>query len=282
MTVAQAKEMVDAAAASGKVNAVCFHNRFYPLSAQARAMVASGELGDIRLVLGHYLQDWLALDTDWNWRLDPELGGDSRAVGDIGSHWLDLVEHVTGDHILEVMADVSTFIPVRKKPEGPVETFTTAAEGATVDVPIKTEDAALVLLRFASGARGQMVVSQVSQGHNNELTYELNGSKESIRWVSENAEQMWIGHRDQPNQVLDRNPSLTAPGAAGWLPGGHSQGLPDTFTAMFKAVYDDVLAGGPGAHPRYATFADGLRGLEIEQAIMASARNGAWTKVGTS
>ncbi|MCL2464269.1 MAG: Gfo/Idh/MocA family oxidoreductase, partial [Micrococcales bacterium] len=148
MTVAEAREMVAAATAAGVVTAVGFHNRFYPMSAQVKAMIADGDAGGVRLVTGHYLQDWLALDTDWNWRLEPDLGGATRAVGDIGSHWIDLVEHVTGQRIVEVLADFATFIPVRKKPMQEVATFA-AATGATQDVPITTEDAALVLLRFA-------------------------------------------------------------------------------------------------------------------------------------
>ena len=278
MDLAEATEMAAVAAESGKVAAVCFHNRFYPITVQAKAMVDEGQVGTPHLVLGHYLQDWLALDTDWNWRLEPKFGGTTRAVGDIGSHWLDLMEFITGDRIAEVQADFATFVPVRRKPTGPVQTFS-AATGATVDVPINTEDAALVLLRFASGARGQMTVSQVSQGHNNDLSYEIAGSAATIAWHSEHPEDLWIGHRDAPNQLLDRNPALMANGAQGWLPGGHPQGLPDAFADMFRAVYADVAAGGPSQNPHYATFADGLRGIVIEQAILASVGNGNWMKV---
>ncbi|MEA4943318.1 MAG: Gfo/Idh/MocA family oxidoreductase [Propionicimonas sp.] len=278
MTVEQAREMTAVAAESGLVAAVCFHNRWYPMSAQARSMVADGELGTPRLVLGHYLQDWLALETDWNWRLEPELGGETRAVGDIGSHWLDLVEYLTGDRIVEVFAEFSTFVPVRQQPVGPVQTFSTAS-GETREVAIATEDAALVLLRFASGARGQFTVSQVSQGHANQLRYEIAGSGGSVAWESEYPEELWIGHRGAPNQLLGRDPALMAPGATGWLPGGHPEGLPDAFTALFRAVYIDVAGGTPSERPRYATFADGLRGLVLEEAILSAARRGTWTKV---
>jgi len=279
MTVEQARLMAQAAQESGKVAAICFTTRFFPMSSQAKAMVDRGQLGELRLVTGHHLQDWLALDTDWNWRLDPAIGGVTRAIGDIGSHWIDLVEWVTGDRIDEVMAEFATFIPVRKKPVGPVQTFAAAA-GATHDVPIGTEDAALVLLRFASGARGQLTVSQISQGHDNESAYELSGAKESLAWESGDSDNLWLGHRGAPNELLSRDPSVVVPQARGWLPAGHVEGLADAWTAFFREVYSDVAAGMPRAHPRYATFADGLRGLEIEEAIVTSARQGVWVTIG--
>lgn len=278
MTTQQAREMTSVAEESGLVNAVGFHNRFYPISAQVRGMIADGELGTPRLITGHYLQDWMSLETDWNWRLDPALGGETRAVGDIGSHWLDVVEHVTGDRIVEVLAEFSTFIPVRYKPTGPVQTFSSGS-GETEPVSIETEDAALVLLRFASGARGQFAVSQVSPGHANQLHYEIAGSELSVAWESEHPEDLWIGRRGKPNEVLLRDPGLMRADATGWVPGGHAQGFPDAFADQFRAFYADVAAGGPSEHPRYATFADGLRGLVLEEAILSSAQNGEWTKV---
>jgi len=280
-TTDQAAEMVAAANAAGRVAAVCFHSRFYPVSAHARALIEAGELGAIRLVTGHYLQDWLARETDWNWRLDPALGGPTRAVGDIGSHWIDLIEYITGERIDEVLAEFATFLPVRKQPVTEVHTFASSS-GATRDVAISTEDAALVLLRFASGARGQFAVSQVSPGRKNQLRYEIAGSALSLGWESEHPEDLWIGRRGAPNEVLLREPSIMKPGAAGWLPGGHAEGLSDAFTAMFRAVYADVVAGAPAARPSYATFDDGLRGLVVEEAILSSARTGSWTKVGRS
>ncbi|MCL2464480.1 MAG: Gfo/Idh/MocA family oxidoreductase [Micrococcales bacterium] len=278
MNVAQGREMVAAAKAAGVVTAVGFHNRFYPMSAQAKAMVASGEVGSVRLVTGHYLQDWLSLETDWSWHLEPELGGDTRAVGDIGSHWIDLVEHVTGERIVEVLADFATFIPVRKKPLGEVRTFAAAGAGPTQDVPISTEDAALVLLRFDGGARGQFAVSQVSPGRANQLRYEVAGSQLSLGWESEHSEDLWIGRRGAASEVMQRDPRVVVPQAAGWLPAGHSQGLPDAFMAMYRAVYADIV-NPTGGTPYYATFADGLRGLLVEDAILSSARTGAWTTV---
>ena len=163
MTSAETGELLRLAEESGLVHAVNFNIRFYPQCQEARARVRAGEIGDVRLVSGGYLQDWLLLETDWNWRLDPAAGGALRAVGDIGSHWLDLVQFVTGRKVEAVLADLTTFIGVRKQPTGPVETFSGATAGETVDTPMETEDAAGILLRLSGGARGVLTVSQVSR-----------------------------------------------------------------------------------------------------------------------
>ena len=170
--------------------------------------VRDGGVGDVRLVTGRYFQDWLLYDTDWNWRLEPERGGALRAVGDIGSHWLDLTTFLTGQRVESVMADLTTFIPVRHKPTGPVETFSTERAADTVPVDIRTEDVATILLRFEGGARGQVAVSQLSPGRKNSLQYEIDGSSSAVAWDSEQPEQLWIGHRDRPNELLLRNPAL--------------------------------------------------------------------------
>ncbi len=174
MTAAQSAEMVDLARASGRVAAVCYNIRFYPLNQHARGMVASGALGAVRLITGQYHQDWLAKETDWNWRLVPEAGGTLRSVGDIGTHWLDLVTFIAGERPSHVMADLQTFVPVRQRPVGPVETFS-AAQGETVAVPVTTDDAAQMMLRFPSGARGVFTTSQVSHGRKNSLRWEIAG-----------------------------------------------------------------------------------------------------------
>ena len=176
---------------------------------------------------GRYFQDWLLLPSDWNWRLRPDRGGALRAVGDIGSHWLDLMTFVTGQRIVEVMADLATFIPVREEPTGPVETFSTDRAAETVTRQIQTEDAATILLRFENGARGAMSVSQISPGRKNSLVWEVDGSEGALAWDSENPDQIWQGHRERPNEILIKNPALmgAAGQAAAALPGGHVEGL---------------------------------------------------------
>ncbi len=281
MTALESAGLVGLAAASGLVNAVNFNIRFYPLHQHARELIAAGGLGDVRLVTGHYFQDWLLLDTDWNWRLDPGQGGALRAVGDIGSHWLDLMEFVTGQPVVAVMADLATFLPVRREPTGPVETFSTERSSDTVARTMGTEDVATILLRFANGARGSLAVSQISAGRKNSLQWEIDGSESAAAWDSEMPEHLWLGHRDRPNEVLLRNPALM--GAAGRiaaaLPGGHVEGFADTFAALFRAIYADVAVGRPNPSPAYATFAAGHDEMLVNDAIARSASEGRWIEV---
>ena len=281
MTSDQSGELVRVAAQSGLVAAVNFNIRFYPLNQHVQELVAEGGIGDVRLVSGHYFQDWLLLETDWNWRLEPGLGGSLRAVGDIGSHWIDLVSFMTGQPVTEVMADLATFIPTRRQPAGPVETFSTERAAETVEREIGTEDTAVILLRFANGARGTVAISQLSAGRKNSLEYEIDGSTGALAWDSEQPDQLWIGHRESPNEILIRNPALM--GAAGRdaaaLPGGHVEGFADTFRALFAAIYAEVGDGGPSASPRYPTFADGHDEMLVNDAVAESARTGRWTAV---
>jgi predicted dehydrogenase len=281
MTAHEAEGLVDLAASSGLVNAVNFNIRFYPLHQHVRELIAGGALGEIRFVTGHYLQDWLLLETDWNWRLEPDKGGMLRAVGDIGSHWLDLLTFLTGQQITSVMADMATFIPQREQPQGPVETFSTERSSDTVAREMETEDAASILLRFANGARGSVAVSQISAGRKNSLQWEIDGANGSAAWDSETPDHLWLGHRDRPNEILMRNPALMGDAGrlAAALPGGHVEGFADTFGALFRSIYADVVAGRPSDRPPYATFADGHDELLIGDAIADSARLGRWVDV---
>ena len=281
MTATNSAALVDLAAGSGLINAVNFNLRFYPLHQHVREMISEGGLGEVRFVTGHYFQDWLLHDTDWNWRLDPRQGGALRAVGDIGSHWLDLMTFLTGQPIVEVMADLATFVEVRHQPTGPVETFSTERSAETVDREMATEDIASILLRFANGARGAVAVSQISAGRKNSLQWEIDGSDAAAAWDSETPDHLWIGHRDRPNEILLRNPALmgSAGRAAAALPGGHVEGFADTFAALFRAIYADVMAGQPAARPPYATFADGHDEMLVGDAVAESARTGRWETV---
>jgi predicted dehydrogenase len=281
VTSAESADLVSRAAESGRINVVNFNLRFYPLNQHVRELVADGAIGTPRLITGHYFQDWLLFDTDWNWRLEPEQGGALRAVGDIGSHWLDLTGFLAGDRVTAVMADLETFVKVRKQPAGPVVTFSTERAAETIDREIRTEDVATILLRFESGARGLVAVSQVSPGRKNSLRYEIDGSTAAVAWDSENPDELWIGRRDEPSQVLLRNPALMGPAgaAASSLPGGHVEGFADTFKSLFRAVYTDVAAGRPSERPPYATFADGHEEMLICDAIAESARTGSWVQV---
>ncbi|MDQ3688461.1 MAG: Gfo/Idh/MocA family oxidoreductase [Chloroflexota bacterium] len=281
LTSDQSRELVERAAESGCINAVNFNIRFYPLNQHVAEVVREGRVGDVRLVSGHYFQDWLLLETDWNWRLVPDLGGQLRAVGDIGSHWLDLVAFMTGLRVTEVMADLATFIPKRREPTGPVETFSTERAAETVEREIGTEDTATILLRFENGARGTVAISQLSAGRKNSLEYEIDGSTAAVAWDSEQPDQLWIGHREEANEILIRNPALM--GAMGreaaFLPGGHVEGFADTFRALFSAVYADVGNGGPSGSPAYPTFTDGHDEMLVGDAVGRSSLEGRWTAV---
>jgi predicted dehydrogenase len=277
----QAADLVALAAGSGLVNAVCFNVRFYPHNHNAAGLVSSGAIGDPRFVSGSYHQDWLALDTDWNWRLEAARQGHLRAVGDIGSHWLDLVSFVSGRRVTEVFADLTTFITERQRPSGEVKTFAAAGDGSRVPEPMASDDAAALLLRLEDGARGACTVSQVSFGRKNRISWELSGTSSSLAWCSEDPEMLWIGHRGSPNEIMQTDPSLmSARGAAvSAYPVGHVQGYPDTFRALFSAVYSDIARGGPEPDPAYPTFADGHDVMLVCDAIVESARTGTWAPV---
>lgn len=279
-TVTEARELVNLADATGLVNAVHFNIRFYPLMVHIRDMIASGDLGEIYSIQGSYLQDWLFHPTDYNWRLEPEMSGASRAVADIGSHWMDLIEFVSGLKISEVMADFATFHKVRKKPLKAVETYAgkMLKPSDYSDVPINTEDYATVMLGFDNGARGVLTVSQVCAGRKNRLYFEIDGSKQSVAWESELPNQLWIGSRDKPNEVLLRDPSLVSQNSTAVIgyPGGHNEGFPDTFKQLSGKVYAAIREGKPPENPEYPTFEAGLRELELCEKIVESSKKRTW------
>jgi predicted dehydrogenase len=281
LTSAETAELVDLAARSGLVHCTNFNIRFYPLVQEARERVRAGELGDVWNVHGSYLQDWLARPTDWNWRLEASRGGNVRAVGDIGSHWLDLAQFVTGQKVTAVFADLATVIPVRQRPLREVETFAGAADVERVDAPMETEDLAHILLRFDAGARGSLVISQVSFGRKNATRFEVDGSEGALAWDGEHNEELWLGHRDGPNEVLQRNAALMHPVAAGrtHLPVAHAEGFADTFRELYRAVYADVARGGPSAEPDYPTFVDGHVENVLCEAVARSSHEQRWVEV---
>lgn len=284
MTSAESAELVKLAAETGRVNAINFNIRMYPMVQQARSLVQAGEIGDLFILQGSYLQDWLLFPTDWNWRLEPGLGGSLRAVGDIGSHWLDLMTFITGLRVQEVLADFKTFHPVRKKPAKPLETFTgkLLQPSDYIDQPIFTEDYATILLHYENNVRGVVTVAQVCSGRKNRLFFEINGSSSSLAWDGERPNELWIGQRTGPNQLLLKDPSLLTPEArqVASYPGGHAEGFPDTFKQLYKKVYDYIFVGDFGKKPDFPTFADGHYEMVLCEAIEQSARLGAWVKVG--
>jgi predicted dehydrogenase len=280
-----ARKLLAAAREAGVVHAVTFNYRGNPLVQQAREMTAAGDLGVPHFVHGAYLQDWLLEPTDFSWRLEPEKGGKSSAVGDIGSHWCDLVQHVIGQRIDAVLADLATVIPTRFKPVRSPEAFSRGDDGGREEFHVESEDLASVLLRFDGGARGCMSVGQVCAGHKNDFWFEINGRRASVRWLQERQNELWIGRRDAANATLVKDPSLL--GEAGriytHLPGGHQEGWADAFCNVMRDIYGFVASGRPPSDPKppaFATFEDGYRAACVVDAILDSHAGGSvWTKV---
>jgi predicted dehydrogenase len=277
-TVEEAEELVALAASQKLRNCVCHNLRYYPMVQQMRRLREAGDLGEILVVQGTYSQDWLLYDTDWNWRVDAKAGGPSRCMADIGSHWFDMAEHVTGLRVTSLCADLQTFHPTRKQPKLSVETFANRILGPEdyIETAVDTEDFGAVIFRMGKRARGSVTASQVSAGRKNRLSLEIYGTKSSVAWDQERPDELWAGHRDQANQIFLKDPSLLKPEARTYadLPGGHSEGYDDTFKQLFRRFYASIAAPSPS--PEYPQFADGLRQLKILNAALESHRTRSW------
>jgi predicted dehydrogenase len=280
ISVEEGKELVSLAKRQGLRNCVCHNLRYYPMVQQMRAMREAGDLGEILVVQGTYSQDWLLYGTDWNWRVETKAGGPSRCMADIGSHWFDMAEHVTGLRVTSLCADLQTFHTTRKKPKHSVETFANKLLGPEdyIDTPVDTEDFGAVIFRMGTRTRGGVTASQVSAGRKNRLSIEIYGTKSAVAWDQERPDELWAGHRDSANQVFIKDPSLLKPAARSFadLPGGHSEGYDDTFKQVFRRFYASIST--PGA-PEYPQFIDGLRQLTILQAELESNRARGWVEV---
>ena len=263
-----------------RVGAVTYNVRYYPMCQEAHALVQNGAIGEPRIVHGGYLQDWLFYSTDWNWRLDPALGGDMRAVADIGTHWMDLVGWITGRKLAELCADLATVMPVRQRPTGRVETFQKTT-GATEPVDMTTDDYASVLLHFEGGMRGVLTVSQMSAGRKNRLWFEIDGSEGSLAFDQEQPNSLWIGSRKEANRWLIKDPSLMSPEARGYAayPAGHAEGYPDTFVQLFKDLYRYIAAGDFQAPRSFPTFETGDYEVRLCDLIARSAKERRWVGV---
>ncbi len=279
MTSAETEVLVDAASRSGKMAAVTYNVRFYPMNIEARMKVANGSLGRLFSVVGSYVQDWLMYDTDYNWRVSAEKGGALRAVADIGTHWMDLVQSVTSKKISNVCADLATVHKTRKKPLGEVQTFSGETAGNTENLTINTEDCGSIMFRMEDGVQGVLWVSQVSAGFKNRIRYEISGSKESVSWDSDRANQLVIGHRNEANNILEKDPSLTSAQTLPFInyPGGHSEGFPDTFKQCFRSFYDAII--DTVTTPMYPSFEDGHREVLLCEAILKSNERSKWVSL---
>jgi predicted dehydrogenase len=280
-SVEQAQELVTLAAQKGLRNCVCHNLRYYPMVQQLRRMREAGELGEILSVQGGYLQDWLLYDTDWNWRVDSKAGGPMRCMGDIGSHWFDMAEHVTGLRVTSLCADLQTFHKTRKRPKKSVETFANKmlTPDDYIETPVDTDDYGVVIFRMGDRVRGCATASQVAAGRKNRLSIEVYGTKASAAWDQERPNELWIGSRDKGNQLVLKDPAQLLPGAREYadLPGGHAEGYDDSNKQMLKRFYASI--SNPNLAPEYPQFIDGLRQMIIMRAELESQQKHSWVDV---
>jgi len=281
MNSQQSAELVSLAAASGLAAGVCYNLRFYPLNLEARDMAQRGDLGAVYAINGSYVQDWLFYDTDYNWRVLADQGGELRAIADIGTHWMDLVMSITGLEVEAVFADLCTVHKTRKRPKGEIETYAgkLLGPGDYEEVAINTEDYASVLFTLDNGAHGAFTVCQVAAGRKNRLYYEVDGSKCALSADLEQPNELWVGYREKANEVIIKDPSLLKPEARAYAhyPGGHPEGYPDGPKNLFNNVYRKVM-GDPEALP-FPTFEDGRRAVAIVEAVLKSSRERKWVRV---
>lgn len=281
VSAAEARDLVDVAKATGVANCLNHNLRYYPVVQHIRCLRENGDLGEILVVQGTYSQDWLLYDTDWNWRIVAKENGPLRVMGDIGSHWMDMVQHLTGLRITSLCADLQIFHKTRKRPKVTVETFAgkTLRPEDYEEVPIDTEDFGAVLVRLGDRARGAFTASQVSTGCKNRLQMEIYGTKAGVIWNQERPDELWIGQRNANNQIIMKDPSLLAEKARSYadLPGGHGEGYDDAHKQVFRRFYQKVA--DPSAPIEYPTFADGLQMMQLLAKVLESSQKRAWVDV---
>jgi predicted dehydrogenase len=277
----EADELLEVLKAKNIYAGVNYNYRHYPLVKEMKQKIKN-DLGRIFHLRGFYLQDWMLFENDYSWRVEPEKGGKSRAVADIGSHFCDLLQYLTGQKIKRLTAKTKIVHPERKKPTEELKTFAESDEKQKLEqVEVKTEDYAAVIFEMEDGTAGSFTVSQVDAGHKNDLFIEISGSKESLSWSQENANKLFIGHREEANQTLARDPSLLSSEAAAgcYYPGGHIEGWSEGIKNSIKDFYKCILEAGDPADYDFATFADGALEVRITEAILKSSKEEKWVEV---
>lgn len=271
----------------GPVFAVNYMCRFFPAILQMRAMIARGDLGRIMHVQGHFFQDWLMYETDYNWRILSSDGGKLRAVGDIGTHWIDAVSFVLGSKAQSVFAHLETFHKTRKRPKGEVQTFAKVDPKKMIDYKVDTEDFGSVLLKFgkarhgfADGVHANASISQVAAGWKCSLSFGIYGTKGSVRWDLQQPNEIHVGRRDEPNQIMNRGTPGFIEDVAHYTdyPPGHAEGFSDAHKMHCRAVYEHI-ASGRKTEPLFATAADGHHEVKLCEAILKSSKAKSWVKV---
>ena len=280
MTLKEAKELVDLAAKKKAITGIDFCYRYYPVVQEMAVRVRRGDAGTVRMVAGSYLQDWLSREIDWTWRLLRSESGDSNITADLGSHWFDLIQFVTGLQVQEVIGDLATLIPVRRRPTRQVLAFEKVEDVESEEVQVELEDYSSILFRLSNGAPGSFTTSQVCAGRKSDTEFQIYGSKCSYAWNHKEATKLWIGQREKENEILIENPTLQDPSTARYatLPAGHPLGYNDAVRNLFTDFYEAVENGGMGNDLR-PTFETGVEEMKILEAIMSSCRKRSWVKV---
>lgn len=280
-SVEQARLLLKKSEETGLVAAINFHNRFYPMCSHLMNIVKDKELGDIFSISGSYMQDWLLYDTDYSWRLNEKESGNTRVIADIGSHWIDLAEFVSGHKVTEVFADFQTIHPIRKKPKGTILAYSKSdnTKSDYEPIPIHTEDNASVMFRFDNGAKGSGFFSQVIAGKSVAINLVLGGYKKSAEWNSEKCNSLIIGQKDSFNKYIEKGINTVHPDTQPLIayPFGHLEGFPDAFKQCFNEVYQSILF--PDRTYHYATFKDGLHEMIICEKIYESHQTERWIKI---
>jgi len=284
LSSAESLELMRLAKEKGAVTGINFCYRYYPVVQEAAVRVAKGEIGTVYNVMGNYLQDWLLYPTDYSWRLDPKMAGASNIVGDLGSHWCDLAQFVSGLKITEVMAELRTILPVRKRPKSKETlTFSAASDIEYEDVKISMDEYGALLLRFENGACGTFTTSQLAAGRKCNIDLQVYGSNGSLAWNHERSAELWLGRRDEPNQIFFESPNLQSAETRRFarLPSGHPMGYMDAILNLFRDFYRAVEMNEAGKKPdfNHPDFREGHAEMLILEAAIRSRESGGWERV---
>lgn len=280
MDLKEAEELVELAEKKRAITGIDFCYRYYPVVQEMAVRVRRGDAGTLRMVSGSYFQDWLSRETDWTWRLLRSESGDSNITADLGSHWFDLIQFVTGLKVREVIGDLATVIPVRRRPTRQVLAFEKVEEVESEEVKVELEDYSSILFRLSNGAPGSFATSQICAGRKSDTEFQIYGSECSYAWNHKEATVLWIGYREKANEILIENPTLQDPSTAGYasLPAGHPLGYHDAVLNLFKDYYEAVEKGRQGRELR-PTFQTGFEEMKILEAILASHKKRSWVEV---
>ncbi|MCX5642498.1 MAG: Gfo/Idh/MocA family oxidoreductase [Candidatus Omnitrophica bacterium] len=287
LSAKESSELTRLAEKKKAVTGINFCYRYYPVVQEAAVRIARGEIGTVYNIMGNYLQDWLLYPTDYSWRLDASMSGASNIVGDLGSHWCDLAQFVSGLKITEVMAELKTILPVRKRPKNKETlTFSAATDSEYEDVKISLDEYCALLLRFDNGASGTFTTSELAAGRKCNIDLQVYGSESSLAWNHERSAELWLGHRDKPNQIFFESPNLQAPETRRFarLPSGHPMGYMDAILNLFRDFYQAIELKEEDKKPdfRLPDFQAGHEEMLILEAAIRSRESGAWAKIGSA